>query len=478
MTLPDLDTGDRPTTSVWDYGAARQDAVIKFAKRGGLFINGRFVKPNSRNYRPSVNPATGRQLCRVADADAADVDDAVTAAKSALRPWTRLKPKHRTRMLLRIAQLVENRADELAAVAATDEGTPIRLAREQVRLAARIWRYDAGWCDKLPYLLPGGRPKPVGVCGLILPPGSTILAASLELAAALACGNCCILIPDSDAALAVLRLARILQHADLPHGVVNVVTGTDRAPRALAAHRAVKRIVLDATPEIAETLAAHGPPSRARISLSRPGAVPQVIFEDASIDQAVEGAVLSAFMIPDGPNLAPTPLFVQESVLDEVRAKLRDRLGSLRLGDPLDVNTDVGPLLHEDQLHAVRRFLDDAVRAGAKLYEAGQPPLPDRGFWQRPCLLAGMPPAPRAIPLPLHGPVLTLTSFRTPAEALAALNALTTAHAAAIWTDKGAKMFEFARRLNVPIAWCNSCRRFDPAAPPAGVAAIRPYLDG
>jgi len=477
MTTPEDRTAGEAATGAWNYGSATDVGEVSLDARGGLFSGGAWVEAASGRYAPVMDPATGKTICELAEAGVEDVKDAVSAAKEAQRQWTRLKPVMRMRTLLSIAGALESQGEDLAATAAIDEGTPIRLAREEVSLAGRIWRYYAGWCDKLSAAAPWREAEPIGICGHVIGPRKALIGASLELAPALAAGNTCVLKPHPAASLAVLRLGKMLEEAELPAGVVNLVTGGEETTEAIARHRLVRQVTLDVSDGFPEEVAAACVASGTRVRARRRGVVPHLIFDDASIDQAIEGVVAAALMGEGEPRPAGAAVFVQEPVLEEVTAKLKERLGTVRVGDPRDVNTDVGPINGEDRLAAVRAFLDQARENGAQVFEAAGTDEPETGWWQRPCLVTRPHPAQRSAVEAMDGPVVTVVSFRTPGEALATVGAMAARDAAAVWTDKGSKMFEIVRQLNAQTVWCNTGGRFDPAAPPAGIAALRNSLD-
>ncbi len=439
----------------WDYGSTAAGssaavAEIDLADRYGLFICGRFVKPRSRKYLPSTNPATGEAICEIAAPGARDMDAVVEAAVAGRKRWARIKSAQRARLHRSIARGIEERADELAATLTVDGGRPIRLTRVEVSEAAACFLYYAGWCDKLDHAFSGAAAKPIGVCGQALSWERPLLDAALALAPALACGNACILRPAPTASLAVLKLGEIVEECDLTPGVVNIITGEESVVNRLADNLIVQDI-----------------------TVSKPGSgnAIRVIFQDASIDQAIEGVVTDVFLDGGG-----SRVFIEEAILDEVIAKLKHRMSKLRVGDPLDPNTDIGPLHSEAQLTAFDDYVHTGVQGGSHLHQPECDLLLNEGYWRRPCLFTNAHPEQRIARESVTGPVMTVMSFRTPDEAISIINSAPGVNAAGIWTDKGAKMFEIARRLDAEMIWCNTPRVFDPTSSPAGISALRDYV--
>ncbi|MDY7110260.1 MAG: aldehyde dehydrogenase family protein [Planctomycetota bacterium] len=460
--------GAAPAAS-WHDAPALETMRPEIAERYGLFINGRFVAPKSRRYLPAINPSTGEMICRIAEAGEKDVAAAVEAAKAAQPAWARLKPQERARYLFRLSRRIEDRARELAVLDTIDTGIPIREARnELLPLVARHFFSYAGWCDKLKYAFARREAKPIGVCGAIIDGHLPLLMAAWKLAPALACGNTCVLRPPGDAALTTLRLAELCAEVDLPPGVVNIVTGSDETGEWIARHPKTDKVAFAgstaAGKRIAETCAEAGTP----IALSLGGRNPQIIFEDASIDQAIEGIVRTCFRGLGPVAFAGSRLLVQESILEEVIAKLEDRMRTLRVGDPLDRNTDIGPLRSKDQLAEVERFIETGIAEGTKLHEDEEVSLPRKGYGRRPCFFSNVQPSHAIAREEVDVPVPVVMSFRTPTEAVARANNTPFGLAACVWTDKGSKMFEIARRLKAGTVWCNAPPRFDPTSPFGG----------
>ncbi|MFN0133918.1 MAG: aldehyde dehydrogenase family protein [Phycisphaerales bacterium] len=472
----------------WEYAPAPETVKVAIAPRYGHFIAGRFVEAKARgdagtkgrggggtdeaNF-DTINPATEAVLARVALGSVTDVDAAVRAARDALPKWAALPPVERAKYIFRIARRIQERARELAVLETMDGGKPIRESRDvDVPLAAAHFFYYAGWADKLACAFPGARaPRPVGVCGQIIPWNFPLLMAAWKLAPALACGNTCVLKPAETTPLTALRLAEILQEIDLPPGVVNIVTGDGSTGAAIVEHQGIDKIAFTGSTDVGKKIAmsvAKRDGKRPRLTLELGGKSPNIIFEDASIDQAVEGIIAGIYFNQGHVCCAGSRLFVQESVLDEVTAKLRVRLASLRVGDPLDKNTDVGAINSRAQLGTIERYLAAGEKEGAELHRVNGHPLPAKGYWCRPCFFTGVQPSHVVAREEIFGPVLAVMSFRTPEEAITRANNTPYGLAAGVWTDKGSKIFEIARHLKAGVVWLNTYNRFDPASPFGG----------
>jgi aldehyde dehydrogenase (NAD+) len=477
---------------VWDYAPAPERVKVEIADRYGLFIGGRFVEPADGKHFTTINPASEETLSEVAEAGAADLDAAVTAARDAQPVWAGFDARVRAKYLFRIARRIQERSRELAILETMDGGKPIRESRDiDVPLVGQHFFYHAGWCDKLAYAFPGAGPdgpQPVGVCGQVIPWNFPLLMAAWKLAPALACGNTCVLKPAETTPLTALRLAEIFQEIELPPGVVNVVTGAGETGRLLVRHAGIDKIAFTGSTEIGKDIAAACAGPGRHLTLELGGKSPHIIFEDASIDQAVEGVVSGIYFNQGHTCCAGSRLFVEEPVLDEVVAKLEHRMGMLRLGDPLDKNTDIGAINSKAQLDKIRRYCATGEAEGATLHLVADPrAVPERGFWCQPCFFSAVQPSHAIARDEIFGPVLAVMSFRTPAEAVARANNTPYGLAAGVWTNKGSKMFEVARQLRAGVVWCNSYHQFDAAAPfggykesgfgrEGGLVGLRPYL--
>jgi aldehyde dehydrogenase (NAD+) len=458
-----------PSASIFEYSPAPEATKVEIAARYNHFINGKFTAPKSKKYFASINPANEQVLTELAEAGGADVSAAVEAAKKAGPKWAKLDLRERAKYLFRIARRIQERARELAVLETMDGGKPIAESRDvDIPLAAQHFFYHAGWCDKLAYAFPGRDPKPIGVCGQIIPWNFPLLMAAWKLAPALACGNTCVLKPAETTSLTALRLAEIFQEVELPPGVVNVITGAGATGQHLVNHRDVKKIAFTGSTEVGKLIAKACADTDKKLTLELGGKSPNIIFEDASIDQAIEGIIQGIYFNQGHVCCAGSRLFVAESILDEVIAKLEHRMKSLRVGDPLDKNTDVGAINSKAQLATIHKYLDAGAGEGARLHEVNGSELPNKGYWCRPCFFTDVQPSHMIAREEIFGPVLAVMSFRTPEEAITRANNTPYGLAAGVWTDKGSKMFAIARQLKAGVIWCNSYNKFDAASPFGG----------
>ena len=482
----------------WDYAPAPETAKVVIAPRYGHFINGDFAAPGSHGatkhrgskgkYFSTMNPASEAILAEVAQGSETDVDAAVRAARDAFPDWAALAPKERGKYLYRIARRIQERARELAVLETMDGGKPIRESRDvDIPLAAAHFFYHAGWADKLRFAFAGREPRPIGVCAQIIPWNFPLLMAAWKLAPALACGNTCVLKPAETTPLTALRLAEICREVGLPPGVVNIVTGDGRTGAALVNHPGVNKIAFTGSTEVGKKIASVCAGAGKRLTLELGGKSPNIIFEDASIDQAVEGIIEGIYFNQGHVCCAGSRLFVQESILDHVIDKLHVRMASLRVGDPLDKNTDIGAINSRQQLDTIGRYLNAGRDEGAELHVggtlnglaknwAGTPgaraapavATQGKGFWCRPSFFTGVQPSHTIAREEIFGPVLAVMSFRTPEEAITRANNTPYGLAAGVWTDKGSKIFEIASRLKAGVVWLNTYNKFDPASPFGG----------
>ncbi|MDP7063310.1 MAG: aldehyde dehydrogenase family protein [Planctomycetota bacterium] len=460
---PELDFGN-----AWEYAAAPEGTKVAIDAKYGLFIDGEFQKPRSKRYMDTVNPATEEVLAKVAIANQADVDQAIAAAKAAFPKWRRLKPSERAKYLFRIARRIQERARELAVLETLDGGKPIKESRDvDIPEAAKHFFYHAGWADKLDYVFPGRKGAPLGVCAQIIPWNFPLLMAAWKIAPALACGNTVVLKPAETTSLTALRLAEIFQEVGLPPGVVNIVTGAGITGAALAAHKDVKKLAFTGSTDVGKELARNLAGSGKRLTLELGGKSPNIIFDDASIDQAVDGVVQGIYFNQGHVCCAGSRLFVQEGIMEEVLTRLQVRIESLRVGDPLDKNTDLGAINSIGQLATIKRYIEAGNSEGARMFQS-KAKLPKQGYWCRPTWFTDVQPSHTIAREEIFGPVLSVMSFRTPEEALTRANNTPYGLAAGVWTDKGSKIFEIASRLKAGVVWCNSYNRFDAASPFGG----------
>ncbi len=487
-----------PAGGSWDYAPAPETVKVAIKPRYGHFIGGVWIEPGSRTakstaasnpaaYFETINPATEEVLSLIAQGGQPEVDAAVAAARKALPAWSNLPGTERAKYLFRIARRIQERARELAVLETLDSGKPIKESRDvDVPLAAAHFFYHAGWADKLQYAFPGASPKPIGVCGQIIPWNFPLLMAAWKLAPALACGNTVVLKPAETTPLTALRLAEIIEEVGLPPGVFNVVTGDGATGAALVAHPGLDKIAFTGSTSVGKKIALAAAARGTKLTLELGGKSPHIIFEDASLDQAIEGIIGGIYFNQGEVCCAGSRLFVQESILPEVIRKLTVRLGSLRVGNPMDKNSDVGAINSLAQLDRIRHYLRVGPEEGAELHIGGQGGasssshaesvveqvtrrgLPAKGFYCRPCFFTGVQPAHTIAREEIFGPVLSVMSFRTPDEAVTRANNTPYGLAAGIWTDKGSKIFEIARKLKAGVVWCNTYNRFDPASPFGG----------
>lgn len=460
-----------PSTN-WDYAPAPESTKVEIKTQYGLFIDGAFREPRSGRSIETINPATESSLSRIAEADATDVNLAVVAARKALKNWRRVPALERAKYLYRIARRIQERARELAVLETMDNGKPIRESRdEDVPQAAAHFFHHAGWCDKLRWACPtssGNAPEPIGVCGQIIPWNFPLMMAAWKIAPALACGNTVVLKPAETTSLTALRLAEILQEIDLPPGVVNIITGAGETGRELVAHGDVDKIAFTGSTDVGRAIASTVAGTKKRLTLELGGKSPNIIFADAAIDQAVEGIVSSIWANQGQVCCAGSRLLVEESVAEEVIEKLRLRMRSLRVGDPLDKNTDVGAINSRAQLDRIESFIKLGVAEGAQRHDVSDVALPSKGFWCKPCFFTEVQPAHTIAREEIFGPVLAVMTFRTPDEAVARANNTMYGLSAGIWTSRGSKAYEIARQIKAGVIWCNTFNQFDPAAPFGG----------
>jgi aldehyde dehydrogenase (NAD+) len=459
----------------FEYAPAPESrAVVNLQSSYGLFIGGRFVDPLDGRSRKTVNPATEEVLAEVAEAAAADVDAAVRAARRAFPRWSRLPGTERAKYLFRIARLIQERAREFAVLETLDNGKPIKESRDvDIPLAAAHFFYHAGWADKLAWAGlpspdgPGGAPHPLGVAAQVIPWNFPLLMLSWKIAPALATGNTVVLKPAETTPLTALLFAQICQQADLPPGVVNIVTGAGATGAALVGHPGVDKVAFTGSTEVGRQIARTVAGSRKKVTLELGGKAANIVFDDAAIDQAVEGIVNGIFFNQGQVCCAGSRLLVQESVADDVVRRLQRRMATLRVGDPMDKNTDVGAINSAAQLERITELADAGDAEGAERWTAPCS-LPRNGFWFAPTVFTQVSPAHRIAREEIFGPVLSVLTFRTPAEAVQKANTTPYGLSAGIWTEKGSRILWMADRLQAGVVWANTFNRFDPTSPFGG----------
>src|SRR4051794_23383518 len=458
------------TVPKFEYAPAPESrAVVDLRPSYGLFVDGEFVDPLSGTSTKSTSPATEEVLAEVAEAGVEDVDRAVRAARRAYeQTWSRLPGAERGKYLFRIARLIQERSRELAVLESLDNGKPIKESRDvDVPLAAAHFFYHAGWADKLEHAGLGPDPRPIGVAGQVIPWNFPLLMLSWKIAPALACGNTVVLKPAETTPLTALLFAEICQQADLPPGVVNILTGAGPTGRALVEHDGVDKVAFTGSTEVGKAIARSIAGTRKRATLELGGKAANIVFDDAPIDQAVEGIVNGIFFNQGHVCCAGSRLLVQESVAEEVVDKLKQRLATLRLGDPLDKNTDVGAINSAEQLARIRELSQVGEDEGAIRWTAPCV-IPDRGFWFAPTVFTDVSQTHRIAREEIFGPVLSVLTFRTPDEAIAKANNTPYGLSAGIWTDKGSRILWMADRLRAGVVWANTFNRFDPTSPFGG----------
>ena len=454
----------------WNYAPAPESIEIAaIAPRHELFIAGQWVAPTDGGYFPTIEPATETVLSEIALASPDDVDRAVEAAQDALPAWAALPGEHRARYLYRIARVLLERAREFAVLETRDGGKPIRESRDvDIPLAAQHFFYHAGWADKLELAFPGPQVRPVGVVGQVIPWNFPLLMAAWKLAPALACGNTVVLKPAETTPLTALRLCEIFRDAGLPPGVVNVITGDGSTGAALVRHPNVDKVAFTGSTavgkEIQKTLAGTGK----RLTLELGGKAAHIVFEDAAIDQAVEGVVRGIFFNQGHVCCAGSRLLLHEPIHDLFVEKLRRRMDRIRVGDPLDKNTDLGAINSREQLDRIAVLVRRGVDEGGQLVQTACE-LPAKGFWFPPSFFTGVSQTDSVVREEIFGPVLTIQTFRTPDEAIEKANNTSYGLSAGIWTDKGARILWMASRLKAGVVWNNTFNRFDPGAPFGGM---------
>ena len=476
------------TRLTWDYSPAPESADhVRLRDAYGLFVDGEFADPRSGKSAPTVNPATEQKIASIAVAGEDDIAHAVKTARAAQRKWAALPALERGKYLFRIARLMQERARELAIVETMDGGKPIRESRDiDIPLAAAHFFHYAGWADKLSYGLAGREHRPHGVVAQIVPWNFPLLMAAWKLAPALACGNTAILKPAETTPLTALLLAEICQEAELPPGVVSILTGDGPTGAALVRAEGIDKVAFTGSTAVGKDIQAALAGRDVGLTLELGGKSANIVFEDASIDQAVEGIVQGIFFNQGHVCCAGSRLLVQESVAEQVEAKLWERMQKLRLGDPLDKNTDVGAVNSGEQLERIETLVAAGEDEGATRRTVACD-IPERGHWFAPTLFTEVSPVHRIAVEEIFGPVVSMLTFRTQAEAIEKANNSKYGLAAGIWTDKGGKAFEVASQLQAGVVWQNTYNHFDPTAAfggykesgfgrEGGAAGLRPYV--
>ncbi|GEP39754.1 aldehyde dehydrogenase [Nocardioides psychrotolerans] len=456
----------------FDYAPALESrSIVDIKASYGLFVDGEFVDGSGTSFK-TINPATEEVLAEVAEATEADVDAAVRAARRAhTRVWSRMPGKERAKYLYRIARIIQERSRELAVLETIDNGKPIKESRDvDIPVVAAHFFYYAGWADKLEYALPGNGhsgTRSLGVAAQVIPWNFPLLMLAWKIAPALACGNTVVLKPAETTPLTALLFAEICQQADLPPGVVNIVTGAGATGQALVGHPDVDKVAFTGSTEVGKAIARAVAGTDKRVTLELGGKAANIVFDDAPLDQAVEGIVDGIFFNQGHVCCAGSRLLVQESIADELLTKLKRRMSTLRVGDPLDKNTDVGAINSAEQLARIRELSDIGEAEGAGRWSP-ECELPTTGFWFPPTLFTGVTQAHRIARDEVFGPVLSVLTFRTPSEAIEKANNTPYGLSAGVWTDKGSRILHMAGALRAGVVWANTFNKFDPTSPFGG----------
>ncbi|MGH3423213.1 MAG: aldehyde dehydrogenase family protein [Nocardioidaceae bacterium] len=469
-------TGQRARRAFEYAPAPESRAIVDIASSYGLFIGGEFVEGTAgaatRTFK-TISPATEEVLSEVTEAGEADVDTAVRAARRAFtRVWSRMPGTERAKYLYRIARILAERSREFAVLESLDNGKPIRESRDvDIPLVSQWFFYYAGWADKLDYAGPfdgaGRTPQPLGVAGQIIPWNFPLMMLAWKIAPALAAGNTVVLKPAETTPLTALLFAQVCQQADLPPGVVNIVTGAGATGQAIVDHPDIDKIAFTGSTAVGKAIARSVAGTTKKVTLELGGKAANIVFDDAPIDQAVEGIVNGIFFNQGHVCCAGSRLLVQESVYEDVLARLKDRMSTLRVGDPLDKNTDVGAINSREQLDRITELSGVGDAEGAERWTA-ECELPAHGFWFAPTIFTGVTQAHRIAREEIFGPVLSVLTFRTPDEAIAKANNTPYGLSAGVWTEKGSRILAVANRLRAGVVWANTFNKFDPASPFGG----------
>ncbi len=459
-----------PITFDLDYAPAPEStSIVSIDSEYGLFIGGEFVEAQSNKFFTTLSPATEEPLAQISAASAQDVDRAVAAARKAqTEVWGPMPGRERAKYLYRIARQLQERAREFAVLETMDGGKPITESRDiDIPLSAAYFFYYAGWADKLEYAFPGRRVAPRGVVGQIIPWNFPLLMAAWKLAPALATGNTVVLKPAETTPLTALLLGQLMQDVGLPDGVVNIITGAGATGAALVEHPDIDKLAFTGSTAVGKQIQRSAAPRGLPVTLELGGKAAHIVFEDAAIEQAVEGVIDGIYFNQGHVCCAGSRLLVQESIADSFVERLKRRLATVRVGDPLDKNTDVGAINSAAQLGRITELVESGVAEGAELYQP-ECSLPDQGFWFKPTIFTNVHQSQRIARDEIFGPVLSVLTFRTPEEAVAKANDTPYGLSAGIWTEKGSKILWMADRLDAGVIWANTYNKFDPASPFGG----------
>jgi aldehyde dehydrogenase (NAD+) len=478
-----------PVPADWTYAPAPESRdIVTLQDRYGLFVGGEWMEPASGEYFTTISPRDEEPLAEVAQAGAEDVDRAVGAAREAFENgWGEASPAERAKYLFRIARILQERSREFAVLESLNGGKPIKESRDvDLPLAAAHFFYYAGWADKLEYAFPNRRPRPIGVAGQIIPWNFPLLMLAWKVAPALAAGNTVVLKPAETTPLTALLFCDVLRQAELPPGVVNILTGDGRTGAEIVKHPGTDKIAFTGSTEVGKAIQRELAGTGKKLTLELGGKAANIIFDDAALDQAVEGIVNGIYFNQGHVCCAGSRLFVQESIYEQTIDKLKRRLETLRVGDPLDKNTDVGAINSAMQLEKITELVDSGKEEGAEIY---QPPcrLPEKGYWFVPTVFTNVAQSYRIAQEEIFGPVLSVLTFRTPDEAVEKANNTPYGLSAGVWTEKGSRILSMAQRLRAGVVWANTYNRFDPTSPfggykesgfgrEGGLHGLEPYL--
>jgi len=455
---------------IWDYSPAPESTDhIQLKDQYDLFINGEFIPAVDGKYFDTINPSNEKKIAEVAEAGKADIEKAVASAQKAYKKtWSKMHPKERGKYIYRIARLLQERAREFSVIETMDGGKPIRESRDvDVPLAAAHFFYHAGWADKLEYAFPGRVAEPLGVVGQIIPWNFPLLMAAWKLAPALATGNTVVLKPAETTPLTAMKLAEIIQEADLPPGVVNIVNGAGETGKFLVNHGDINKIAFTGSTDVGKYIMKSVAGSGKKYTLELGGKAANIIFEDAPIDQAVEGIINAIFFNQGHVCCAGSRLYVQEGVADEVIAKLQKRMESLIVGDPLDKNTDIGAINSKMQLDKIKMYVKLGKDEGGKIHQTACS-LPKKGYWFAPTIFTDVSQSNRIVQEEIFGPVLAIQTFRTVDEVITKANNSPYGLSGGVWTDKGSKIFKVTQDIRAGVIWANTFNKFDPSSPFGG----------
>jgi acyl-CoA reductase-like NAD-dependent aldehyde dehydrogenase len=454
----------------FEYAPAPESAaLVDIKSQYGLFINGKFVAPKSGKTFKTINPATEEVLAKIAYAELADVNLAVTAARNAFtKTWSKMPAAERGKYLFRIARILQERSREFAVLETLDNGKPIRETRDtDIPLAAAHFFYHAGWADKLSYAGVGSNPKPYGVAAQIIPWNFPMLMLAWKIAPALATGNTVVLKPAETTPLTALLFAEVCQQAGLPAGVVNIITGDGATGSHLVNHPGVDKVAFTGSTSVGKAIAKAIAGTKKSATLELGGKGANIVFEDAAIDEAVEGIVNGIFFNQGHVCCAGSRLLVQENIQDELLEKLKNRINLIRIGNPMDKNTDLGAINSSEQLSRIKELADSGDIEGSQRWSPNCS-LPTTGFWYPPTIFTGVSQSHRIAREEIFGPVLSVLTFRTPQEAIDKANNTPFGLSAGIWSDKGSRILWAAKQLRAGVIWSNTFNKFDPASPFGG----------